>query len=149
RDHFAFRTTKSDVEFRNFAVSQSAPPQFPPVQPREDAVTIRLDNGLISLTYSKSGGTFTNLSRYVNGKLKVLAEGPEAYYWDCVTAPDGAQDARASDGNVRLHQPDPLRLIASPDSAEIVATMHPTWRLAFEVKVHFVLHRGDGGFYSY
>jgi len=140
RGHFAFRTTKSHVELRNFAVYQVAPRQFPPVQAQQDDATIRLDNGLVALTYSKTTGTFTNIARYMDGKPRVLATGPEAYYWDCVAEPRG---------NVRLRNPDPLQLVATPDSAEIVATLPRSEWPAFEVEVHFVLRRGDAGFYSY
>lgn len=151
RGHFGFRTTKSHVELRNFAVYRVTPNPAPPVEAHEDASAIRLDNGILSLTYSKSLGTFTNIARYVDGKPKVVATGPEAYYWDCVTQPDELPGGRQPEGkgNVRLHSPDPLRLAANVDSAEIVATMrHTTW-LAFDVEVHLVLRRGDAGFYSY
>ena len=140
RGHFGFRTTKSHVELRNFAVYRITPASYAPVHAVEDASAIHLDNGLVALTYSKSAGTFTSLARYVDGKLKVLASGPEAYYWDCVAEPRG---------NVRLEAPNPLRLVSTADSAEIVATLPRSPWPAFLVEVHFVLRRGDAGFYSY
>lgn len=140
RGHFAFRTTNSHVELRNFAVYQISPSTFPPVQASQDESDIHLDNGLVSLTYSRTTGTFTNIARYVDGKPHVVASGPEAYYWDCVTEPRR---------NARLHKPDPLRVVSTPDSAEIVATMPKDGSLALDVEVHFVLRRGDAGFYSY
>ncbi len=140
RGRFGFRTTKSHVELRNFVVYRISPAQAPPVQVRQDGSNIELDNGLVALTYSKVTGTFTKLARYVDGKQKILASGPEAYYWDCVAEPRG---------NVRLHNPEPLQLVASPDAVEIVATLPRADWPAFHVEVHFTLRRGDAGFYSY
>ncbi|HYL75070.1 MAG TPA: polysaccharide lyase family protein [Bryobacteraceae bacterium] len=124
----------------------------PPVSAKEDAVLIRLDNGLVSLEYSKSDATFQAIYRYVDGKRQAVALGPGAYYWDCVSQPDvvPAGVIVPANHNFRVSEnPEPPRLVASPDRAEIIATArHNGWFL-FDVEIHYVLRRNDAGFYAY
>jgi rhamnogalacturonan endolyase len=123
-----------------------------PVSATEDASLIRLDNGLISLEYSKSTAMFRSIYRYVDGKRQAVALGPDAYYWDSVSRPDVVRPGVTvpDNANFRIHMnPLPVRLAASPDSAEIVAgARHNDWFL-FDVEVHYVLRRNDAGFYAY
>jgi len=152
RGHFGFRTTFSHVELRNFRVYRIAAADSAPVTAQEDAATIRLDNGLVALEYSKASATFDAIYRHLDGKLVPAALGPDAYYWDSVSRPEHVPPGVTvpSNGNFRVHMnPEPPRLIASPDAAEIVApARHNGWFL-FDLEVHYVLRRGDPGFYAY
>jgi rhamnogalacturonan endolyase len=152
RGHFGFRTTDSHVELRNFQVYRIAPTVNPPVSAKEDADSIELDNGLASLEYSKSSATFDGIYRYVDGKRQAIALGSDAYYWDSVSRPTITPPGVTvpANGNFRIHMnPEPSRLTASPEMAEIVApARHNGWFL-FDVEVHYVLRRGDAGFYAY
>jgi rhamnogalacturonan endolyase len=150
RGRFGFRTTFSHVELRNFRVYRIA--AAAPVTAREDAETIRLDNGLVSLEYSKKTATFQGIWRWVDGKRQPSALGEDAYYWDSVSIPATVRPGTVAPGNRNFRvktNPGPLRLLASEDSAEIVATaLHNDW-YHFDVEVHHVLRRGDAGFYSW
>jgi rhamnogalacturonan endolyase len=124
----------------------------PPVTAREDAVSIQLDNGLISLEYSKQAATFDAIYRYVDGTRQAVASGSDAYYWDSVSEPESmaAGVVIPSNGNFRVYMnPDPPRLIATPESAEIVAPARHNGWFFFDVEIHYVLRRGDAGFYAY
>ena len=115
----------------------------------EDGDEIRLDNGAIALTFSKQTGTFTAIRRYREGKLQDVSVGPEAYYWDSNTEPADAPGAEAQNkGYFRPSHP-ATKLIASADAAEIVANVAHTAAFPFDVELHYVLRRGDSGFYAY
>ncbi len=150
RGRFGFRTTQSHVELRNFRVYRIAP--TPAVSAVEDAGAIRLDNGLVSLEYSKASATFSGLYRYVDGKRQPIALGTDAYYWDSVSYPDQppAGVEIPQNHNFRVHaNPLPPRVVATPEMAEIVApARHNPW-FHFDVEVHYVLRRGDPGFYAW
>ena len=124
----------------------------PPVSAKEDAALIRLDNGLVSLEYSKSNAAFQAIYRYVDGKRQAVALGRDAYYWDAVSRPDVVPPGVSvpDNHNFRISaNPQPPRLVASPDQAEIVAAArHNGWFL-FDVEIHYVLRRNDAGFYAY
>ena len=141
---FGFRTTDSHIEIRNFEVRR-------PITIVQDPAAVQLDNGILALTYSKQTGNFTRIARHASGKLQILAQGPDAYYWDCNTEPDhvpAGMDA-PNKGYFRMSPPDSIRVISRPDSAEIVASKrHGRW-LQFDVELHFVLRAGDSGFYAY
>jgi rhamnogalacturonan endolyase len=146
RGHFAFRTTDSHIEIRNFSVRRAAA-----VETSEDAETIHLDNGLVALTYSKRTGNMTRISRHAGDELRDLASGPDAYYWDCNTEPDEVPAGvnAPNKGYYRMSPPQSIKLVSSADAAEIIAsTKHSTW-LQFDVDLHFVLHANDSGFYAY
>jgi rhamnogalacturonan endolyase len=150
RGRFGFRTTFSHVDLRNFRVYRIA--AAAPVSAREDAGTIRLDNGLVSLEYSKATATFQGIWRWVDGKREAIALGPDAYYWDSVSYPAIAPAGVSvpANHNFRVQaNPGPVRLVASEDAAEIVARAgHNGW-FHFDVEVHYVLRRGDAGFYAW
>ena len=150
RGRFAFRTTFSHVELRNFRVYRIAPAA--PVSAVEDAGAIRLDNGLVSLEYSKATATFRAIYRYVEGQRRPIALGDDAYYWDSVSYPDAPPSGVAIPANHNFRvfmNAAPPRLAASPESAEIVAAArHNPW-FDFDVEVHYVLRRGDPGFYAW
>lgn len=150
RGRFGFRTTFSHVELRNFRVYRIAPAAA--VTAREDDETIRLDNGLVALDYSKKTSTFQGIWRWVDGRRQAIAQGEDAYYWDSVqypeTAPAGVEAPANHNFRVRAN-PGPVRLTANEDSAEIVAVArHNAW-YHFDVEVHYVLRRGDAGFYAW
>ena len=124
----------------------------PPVTATQDATSIRLDNGIIHLDYSKTTATFDGIYRYVDGKRQALATGSEAYYWDTVSHADlePAGVTAPDNGNFRIHMnPLPVQLVATPEAAEIVAPARHNGWFHFDVEVHYVLRRGDAGFYAY
>ena len=57
------------------------------VRATEDAAAIRPDNGLIALDFSKESGTFTGIAKHAADGMQVVAERPEAYYWDAKAEP--------------------------------------------------------------
>jgi rhamnogalacturonan endolyase len=122
------------------------------VSATEDAAVIRLDNGLVSLEYSKATAMFQAIYRYVDGKRLPVAVGEDAYYWDSVSTPDVAPAGVEipSNHNFRVHlNAQPPRLVASAEQAEIIApARHNRWFL-FDVELHYILRRGDAGFYAY
>src|SRR5215471_20724935 len=95
----------------------------PPVHASEDAGSVQLDNGFVALHFSKESGTFTAIRRYRDGKLEDVAVGPEAYYWDSNTEPDGAPAGIdvPNKGYFRPAHP-AVRVISGADAAEIVAS---------------------------
>lgn len=146
RGHFALRTTDSHIEIRNFSVGPA-----PQVEVHEDSGSIRLDNGVVALTYSKATGNMTRIARHMGGELLDLANGPDSYYWDCNTEPDDVPAGvnAPNKGYFRMSPPDAVKLIATPDAAEIVASKkHNQW-LQFDVDVHYILRADDPGFYAY
>jgi rhamnogalacturonan endolyase len=115
----------------------------------EDASRIRLENGKIALEFSKESGTFTAIRRDRDGKLEDVAVGPEAYYWDTNTEPtDAAGIEVANKGYFRPQRP-ATKLNVSAEAAEIVANVAHTPAFPFDVELHYVLRRGDSGFYAY
>lgn len=152
RGHFGFRTTFSHVELRNFMVYRIAENPTPPVDASDGADTIRMDNGLVSLEYSKKTATFQGIWRYVDGKRVAVALGDDAYYWDTVSDPEVVPPGVTvpANRNFRVYMnPLPTGLIATPDAAEIIApARHNGWFL-FDAEVHYLLRRGDAGFYAY
>jgi len=151
KGHFGFRTTFSHVELRNFRIYAITAATGAPVSAKEDADFIKLDNGLVALDYSKRTHTFHAIYRYVDGKRITVAEGRGAYYWNAVSLPEqDVPDDAPNKGYFAIEtNPRPLRLIATADSAEIVAAAdHNAWFL-FDAEIHYVLRRGDPGFYSY
>jgi rhamnogalacturonan endolyase len=145
RGRFGFRTTDSHIEIRNFQIRR------PIVIAQEDESAVQLDNGIVALRYSKRTGNFTRIARHIGDKLQILADGPDAYYWDCNTEPDevpaGVNAPRK--GYFRMAPPDSIHVVKGADFAEIVAAKrHNAW-LQFDVELHFVLRAGDSGFYAY
>jgi rhamnogalacturonan endolyase len=124
--------------------------EAPPVRASENPTAIQLDNGLIALTFSRELGTFTAIRHYAAGKLQDVAVGPEAYYWDSNTEPDDAPAGVAlpNKGYFRPKNP-PARLLWTPDAAEIAASVAHTPAFPFDVELHYMLRRGDSGFYAY
>jgi rhamnogalacturonan endolyase len=122
----------------------------PPVHASEDADSVQLDNEFVALHFSKESGTFTAIRRYRDGKLEDVAVGPEAYYWDSNTEPDGAPAGVEvpNKGYFRPAHP-ALRVISRVDAAEIVASVAHTSAFPFDVELHYLLRRGDTGFYAY
>ncbi len=150
RGHFAFRTTQSHVELRDFHVWRIAAAQA--VSAHEDAAGIQLDNGLIALDYSKASATFVGIYRYIDGKRHAIALGQDAYYWDTVSHADSVAagvDVPANGNFTVRKNPDPPKLILSDDAAEIIAPAHHNGWFLFDVDVHYVLRRGDPGFYAW
>jgi rhamnogalacturonan endolyase len=152
RGRFGFRTTFSHLELRKFRAYRIAPKPAAPVSATEDANVIRLDNGLVAVEYSKASATFQAIYRYLDGERHPIALGQDAYYWDAVGEPDvvPAGVTVPDNRNFRVFMnPAPPRLAASAESAEIVAVAkHNGWFL-FDVEIHYVLRRGDAGFYAY
>jgi rhamnogalacturonan endolyase len=124
--------------------------QNAPIRAADEAGTIRLDNGLIQLVFSRELGTFTRIARHAGGGLQVVAEGPEAYYWDSNTEP-GEVPAGVDVPNKGYFRPrrPTVRLEAGEDSAEIVAEVGHTPAFPFDVELHYLLRSGDSGFYAY
>jgi rhamnogalacturonan endolyase len=115
----------------------------------EDGASIQLDNGLVALSFSKESGTFTGIRRYRAGKVEDVAVGPEAYYWDSNTEPAEAGGIDVPNkGYFRPRRP-ATRLTATPEAAEIVANVAHTAAFPFDVELHYLLRRGDSGFYAY
>jgi rhamnogalacturonan endolyase len=132
------------------ALAASGADAPPAVRASEDAAAIQADNGLIALTFSKELGTFTAIRRYAAGKLQDVAIGPEAYYWDSNTEPDEVPSGATvpTKGYFRPKRPG-TRLVSTPEAVEIVASVPHTPVFPFDVELHYVLRRGDSGFYSY
>lgn len=130
----------------------SAQTTAPPITAKQDEKSISLDNGLVALTFSRQSGQVTSIATRQNGQPAVLAEGKEAMYWDCNTEPlqIPAGETGPKKGYSRF---DPLKSVelktSSPDRAEVVVTGGPGKWLKFEVEAHWVLFRGQSGFYSY
>lgn len=123
-----------------------------PITTTQTEKDIVVDNGLVALTFSRQSGQVTSIVSKKDGRETVLASGKEAMYWDCNTEPlQVPADTRApKKGYSRF---DPLQSVElrvnTPERAEVVVTGGPGRWLKFQVEAHWVLFRGDSGFYSY
>ena len=115
----------------------------PPVQVSEDATQIVLDNGSVGLTVSKQSGVVSSIRGRVNGQDRELGNGSNAMYFDFDNHNRGhwvfGQQGSAT---TRL-------LNSSPDSAEVSVASEPGAVCPFRTDIHYILRRGDSGFYCY
>jgi len=100
---------------------------------------IVLRNGRLTLTLAKKSGDLTSIRCEKAGKEIELTNGKDGMYFDA----DGAGHFRPTNGAE-------CRVVRDgPDFAEAVLTCKATPKFAFNTEVHYVLPRGESGFYAY
>lgn len=125
----------------------------PAVVARQGERSIHLDNGVVSLDVSRVTGQLTSLAKNLSGEWRQLVTEDEGVYWDANAEvdnpPAGAKPPKK--GYFRpTHAPEDVVIAASSeDAADVVVHVKPSTFFQFYVDYHFVLRRGDSGFYSY
>lgn len=135
-----------------FFLSALADDSSAPVTAVDDGKTIVIDNGILSLTFSKQNAQVISIQRRDGDQIQELGSGRESFYWDSNSEPAEVPPG-VNPPNKGYSRYDPLHSIEiarqTPDFVEIVAKGGPGRWLKFEVEPHWILFRGDSGFYSY
>jgi len=113
--------------------------------------TIALDNGIVSLGVSKAKPEVAWIQVRVDGKALAIGGPKAAMYYDANggarNPPAGAKIPRAG-----YHAPSPVKVVLAKhtdEMAEVVATEAPSAIFPFRTEVHYVLRRGESGFYGF
>lgn len=141
-----------------------------PVTAVETADHISINNGLIDIEVSRLDGIIISIRKYDGHKFVDLgvtekkaaygehgndvANDPEtAMYWDAnadvPVVPAGVTQDKKGYYRLRPHQGQTELIVNTPDRAEISTTAAPTPLFPFAVEHHFVVFRGQSGFYAY
>jgi len=125
-----------------------------PVTVNEQAGQLVLENGLISLTVSTVTGDITAIESLDQHHRLLLTDRKEGMYLDANGGPDEAPaNTTAKPPKAGYDQPlykCACRLVKSgPDDADVELKAGPGDWFPFQTEVHYVLQRGQSGFYAY
>jgi len=128
----------------------SAPAAPPPVVVQETDQLIDFNNGRIALTMNKASGVIYSLRLKTGSDYReLLSDRRPAIVYDYDSGVRvGGRPQHVSFGSGGSNAS--VRLVSqSPDSAEMAVQFAPVPACPFNVEAHYILHRGDGGFYTY
>jgi rhamnogalacturonan endolyase len=115
--------------------------QAPAVKASDADNRILLDNGLVAITLAKPRGAISSIRALINGKEMELGNGSNAMMFDFDTEPR----AHANIGPGAT-----VKLVSStPEMAEVSLITEPTPVVHFRTETHYILRRGDQGFYCW
>ena len=116
-----------------------------------EAETINLDNGIVSLGVSKTKPEVVWLKLRRDGKEVAIGGPKAAMYYDAnggaKCPPVGAKIPRAG-----YHVPWPVKVTLAKNTiemADVALIEEPSAIFPFRTEVHYVLRRGESGFYAY
>ncbi len=128
-----------------------------PVTARETPAAIILDNGILTLSFDKKYACINSIVYHdAPGKSLELGDGGRAaVYWDANATPDKLPPDRPDKPLPKAGYFQPFQalnritLTATPDMADITIDAGPSEWFPFHGQFHYVLRRGDSGFYVY
>jgi rhamnogalacturonan endolyase len=127
-----------------------------PVTSRQNAQAIVLDNGIVSITIDKASGDVTSMIYRPAGAPISLGDGaPRAMYWDMDATPDKVspmlESSRPKADYSRPFQCMNFVRVNSSDAGmtDVVVDAGPFEWFPFHAQYHYVLRRGQSGFYAY
>ncbi|HVS71497.1 MAG TPA: polysaccharide lyase family protein [Phycisphaerae bacterium] len=112
-----------------------------PVTASDSQGRILLSNGLVAITLNKQRGMLSSIRANIGGKEVELGNGGTAMMFDFDTEPR-AHATIGPGAKVSL-------VSATPEEAEISLTTEPTNVVHFTTETHYILRRGDPGFYCW
>lgn len=119
----------------------------PPVKVTEDGNKFILDNGTVILEISKERSQITSIQYRHNGKATELSK---TMYFSSAASPTDPNAPRPPKGSIGTPQGRPNRLLQrGPDVAEVVMENGPSPTYPFHTETHYLLPRGESGFYAY
>ena len=132
-----------------FCAGSSRGADAPAVELHQDAEQIEMQNGLVHLAVDKKNKGLDSIHYRVNGPEIELG----GMHFDANRERAEDEDSpNAKAGLVRLFRQPGARLAvlrSGPDIAEVVAVEEASPRFAFYTEAHWILRRGDPGFYVY
>ena len=128
---------------------RAAAAEAPPVRATEEGGSLTLDNGTIVVVFSETRGGITSIQYRHDGQKTEMAN-TMYYSWSASpTEKVNNEPIPANAGAVHAGK-QPVRLLRStPDAAEVVMEEGPTPAFPFHTETHYVLPRGESGFYAY
>ena len=126
----------------------------PPVTVTENDLEMILDNGLVVLTINKKGAQVSSIKVRRGGQAIELGNGRDALYFDAngapATPPANPAAPRPRGDYAHPLSSDALRIAQNgPERADIAVSGKPSEWFPFQTEVHYVLPRGESGFYVY
>ena len=119
----------------------------PPVTALDNGSKIIMDNGTVTLEILKAK------SEIVSVKYRHQGQTTEMYktmYYSASAGPTDRNVPRPPGGSIQIRQNQPTHLARiGPDSAEVVMENGPTPTYPFHTEIHYVLPRGESGYYAY
>ena len=114
----------------------------PPVHLVEDEARIVVENGLVAFTLDKALGGLSSIRARVDGQERELGNGAKAMIYDFDNHEKGHLNFGQRDSVVQVAG-------ATEEAAEVVVRCEPNETCRFAVELHWILRRGDRGFYTY
>ncbi len=125
-------------------MSVYASPSIPPVSVSQTAQRVLLSNGFITLQIEKSTGHVVNLER--TGHRDILSASRRlVMYFDA----NGHGSKMPRKGYWGMSDASCHILRQSPSIVEVVCTETPSNEFPFRTAVHYILRKGDGGYYTF
>ncbi len=156
--------TKSLTEYLGFALaaaalslatpwSSAALPISSPVTVKETDNDITLDNGIVAIAINRKGGSFSSLAYRHDGTEALIGQAGKSMYFDINCGTEGLAPDVAAKAPKAGYQWANIKSSAvvrnTPDFAEVVLTGEPATYCPFGVDLHFVMQRGESGYYAY
>jgi rhamnogalacturonan endolyase len=129
--------------------------EAPPVRATQDAEKIQMENGTVALEISRKEAQIISI-RYRRGRREIeMGKLGNSMYFDSNAGPTDVprdmEPQRPRAGYAPLARyADSVRLVSqSPEAAEVALAGGPTFWFPFRTEIHYVLRRGESGFYAY
>jgi rhamnogalacturonan endolyase len=125
-----------------------------PVTVKEEKGQVIVENGLLALTVSTTNGDVTAIEAIEGGHSLLLTDRRQGMYLDANGGPDEEPQETATK-RPKAGYDHPLshceyRLLRrGPDAAEVEFDAEPGEWFPFKTEVHYLLPRGESGFYAY
>ncbi len=137
-----------------FVSGRAAAAQAPPVRASEDADILRMDNGAVALEVSRRTGEITSIRYRHEGHNTEMGKPGDAMYFDSnggprEAPPDAGTRPRAGYQRLVSYLRSARLAESGPETAEVVLAGGPSAWFPFYNEIHYVLRRGEPGFYAY
>jgi rhamnogalacturonan endolyase len=127
----------------------------PAVTATEDTQQIVMSNGIVSLTISKRKAEIVSIKYAHSGQETEMGNPGHAMYFDSNGGPRDVPPDQVGKGPKAGYEPlggyvQSVKLVQSgPNRAEVALSGGPIFWFPFYTEVHYVLFRGQSGFYAY
>jgi rhamnogalacturonan endolyase len=125
-----------------------------PVSITENEHEVILQNGIVRLIMARRGGYLSSVASIQDGHPMELGNGNHAMYFDAnggpATPPIHPTTKENRAGYIQPISSSMARIVQNnPDKGEISFTGQPSEWFPFETELHYILFRGQSGFYFY
>ncbi|MGD0090080.1 MAG: polysaccharide lyase family protein [Planctomycetota bacterium] len=125
-----------------------------PATASENDKEIVMENGLLSLVISKQSGSISSIKYNHNGRMTELGNGKNAMYFDAnggpVVVPADQESKRPKSDLANPTKGAEFQVVQKgPEDAEVAIFGKPTFWFPFRIAVHYILRRGQSGWYAY